>query len=950
MSCQICRTIRTVTALASLLLVLFAPWSHAEEPGLKQHSVFYPAPLIENARRNIRQYDWAKQIRQSVVEQAEPWAGLSDEELWGLMFGPTITRSWMVWSDGHCPSCEQSVPMYNWEVEALERPWKTRCPHCQELFPKNDFYKFYCSGLDKHGVFDAERADRTLLFNEEHPDPNDPLHQYGVDDGEGYVDGTKRWRFIGAYLVYGQWKQAVLGGIKQLAAAYVVTGDQRYAHKAAVMLDRVADLYPTFDFAKQALLYERVRGSGYVSVWHDACEETRELALAYDQIFEGIGGDQELVRFLQAKAEQFAPPNPKNSIQHVRTNIETRILRDSLANTAKISSNYPRTPIAVATMKAVLQWPGNRDEVLSIIDGFLERATAVDGVTGEKGLANYSAFGLQSIALFLGEWGRAIPGFLDELYRRQPRLRDMYRFHIDTWCFTSYYPLSGDTGWFARKIDQYQGVRFQRPDRESGYSHKDATLSPSMFTLMWRLYQLTGDPAFVQALYLANDKTTDGLPYDLFADDPESVQHGVAEVIAKEGDCPKLESVNKQQWHIAILRSGEGPDSRAAWLDYDSGGGHGHWDGMNLGLFAKGLDLMPDCGYPPVQFGGWGSAKASWYKMTASHNTVVVDGKNLGNGAGTTTLWADGEHFRCIRASAPTLIGGQQYERTVATIDMSARDFYLVDIFRVVGGKDHAKFAHSHFGTIDTDGLQLRDAEPYGHDTQMANFRTDPAPGPGWRVDWEIEDRYGILPDDTKVHLRYTDLTMGAQASTAEGWVTRGQYNTSVETWIPRIMVRRRSEKAPLASTFVSVIEPYGDKSGIASVRRLSLYDADGSQYPDPNVAIEILFCNGSRDLLVAADVENPLRLEPAVAQGGAKLVQPEWRLQLAGELCLARKDNTGKLERIALCNAGSSAVEDLRVELKGIQEYVEVAFGQPGWRVVSGSSDGVREIVGARQ
>jgi hypothetical protein len=523
----------------------------------------------------------------------------------------------------------------------------------------------------------------------------------------------------------------------------------------------------------------------------------------------------------------------------------------------------------------------------------------------------------------------------------------MYRFHIDIWCFTSYYPLSGDTGWFARKIDQYQGVRFSRPDRESGYSHKDATLSPSMFTFMWRLHQLTGDPAFVQALYIANDRVVDGLPYDLFAGDPESIRRGVAEVIANHGDSPKLSSVNKQQWHIAILRSGDGPDRRAAWLDYDSGGGHSHRDGMNLGLFAKGLDLMPDFGYPPVQFGGWGSAKASWYKMTASHNTVVVDGKNQAQGAGETTLWADGESFRCVRASAPALMGGQQYERSVATIDTSGGDFYLVDIFRVVGGKDHAKFMHSHFGTISSEGLQLGDGEPYGLGTQMRNFRTDPDPEPGWRVDWEIEDRYGILPQGAKVRLRYTDLTTGAQASTAEGWVTAGQYNTSVETWIPRIMVRRQSETAPLASTFVAVIEPFGERSNIASIRRLPLHDANGAQYPDSNVAVEIALCDGSRDLLVAADVENPLGLEPAVANEGAKLMQPDWKLELEGEVCVVREDNAGNVERIALCKAGSAAVQDVRIELQSIQEYIEIAFQQQGWCVVSGSPDGIQKVVG---
>ncbi len=102
--------------------------------------------------------------------------------------------------------------MYEWIADALGQPWKMRCPHCRELFPKNDFLKFYRSGLNEQNVFDPKRADRFLLFNLEHPDPADPLHKFGVDDGEGYVEGGKRWRFIGAYLIYGQWKQAIVAG------------------------------------------------------------------------------------------------------------------------------------------------------------------------------------------------------------------------------------------------------------------------------------------------------------------------------------------------------------------------------------------------------------------------------------------------------------------------------------------------------------------------------------------------------------------------------------------------------------------------------------------------------------------------------------------------------------------------------------------------------------------
>jgi hypothetical protein len=83
----------------------------------------------------------------------------------------------------------------------------------------------------------------------------------------------------------------------------------------------------------------------------------------------------------------------------------------------------------------------------------------------------------------------------------------------------------------------------------------------------------------------------------------------------------------------------------------------------------------------------------------------------------------------------------------------------------------------------------------------------DPAPAPGWSVDWEIEDRYRLLPRGKQVRLRYTGLTTEAQVGMAESWVSLWSFADTEEAWIPRLMVRRR--RAPLASTFVGVLEPY---------------------------------------------------------------------------------------------------------------------------------------------
>ncbi len=938
---------RRIGNAASIGLMAFAAsWCTAQsQPATKQAGVLFPPAVMEAARHNAATLPWGREMRDRLVASAEPWAKMTDDELWGLMFGSTITRSWMVWSNGYCPTCKKSVPMYTWEMDAVGRPWKTRCPHCQAIFPANDFGKFYRSGLDQHGIFDPKKADRSLLFNAEHPDPSDPLHKFGVDDGEGYVEGDKRWRFIGAYLIYGQWKQAVLGGIRALAAAYVVTGEQRYAHKAGVLIDRVADLYPTFDFKTQAILYEGPGAAGYVSTWHDACEEVRELTLAYDQVFAGLAVDKELVAFLADKAKQFKIENPKSSWPEVRRNIEDRILQDTLTNHTKIRSNYPRTDIALAVIHLVLDTPDHRAEADKIIDALITKSTAVDGVTGEKGLSGYGTIGPTSVAAFLAQLALIDPGWLDRTYQRHPKLRDCYRFHVDTWCLNQYYPTCGDAGAFASRVNTYAGVTFMKPESRLPTNFAGGPMAPSMYTFMYRMCKLTGDPAFAQATYMANGNTVDGLPHDLFVGDPVPIQKEVAALIGREGPTPRLGSVNKQQWHLAILRAGEGNNARAIWLDYDSGGGHSHADGLNLGLYAYGLDLMPDFGYPPVQFGGWGSPRAVWYTLTAAHNTVTVDGRNqFRDAVGQTMLWADGQVLKAIEVAEPGAYKIPVYERTVVNVEISAAESYVFDVFRVVGGKDHAKFIGSHFGTITTQGLNLQAASEFGHGTQLRNLRVDPKAAPGWCVDFKVEDLHKYLPAPHDLHVRYTDLTHDAQGGTAEAWIVAGLYDSTRELWVPRVMTRRQSETDGLASTFVSVIEPYEGRPSIVGIKRLDLGSEFGKDVTDPSVAVEVRLADGRKDLLVAADVEVFLGTR-FVPENPPTVTQTDWQASVQGSLALVRTDSAGQVERIAMCRGNSIRIGDVNVQLKKSTDFIELVFKDGKASVSSGQKEAVENI-----
>jgi oligo-alginate lyase len=881
---------------------------------MKDQSAFYPEAVVRRVRHNVTATAWGAASRDLVVAAAAPWLRYSDAQLWDAMFGHTITRSWMVWSNGHCPACQGQTPMYTWEIDALGRPWKVRCPHCAELFPKNDFHAFYLSGLDEHGVFAPASADRSLLHHAQHPDPADPLHNFGVDDGEGYVDGVQRWRFIGAYLVYGQWKQFVLGGINNLSAAYVVTGDPRYAHGAGVLLDRVADLYSSFDFQLEGLAYERSHSTGYVSTWHDACEESRQLAEAYDRVYPALRKDAGLVEFLAARARAHRLGNPKSTWPDIQRNLESGLLQEVLDNADKIHSNYPRQENALLVIQTVLDWPRNRDHVHELLDAMLGQAMAVDGVTGEKGLAGYATIGPHGVSQILGLFARLESGFLGEVYRRHPRLHELFRFHLDTRCLGRYYPHVGDSGKFTLPVDRYAGAIFG----------PQATLEPSAFSFMMDLYDLTEDAAFVQVLHEANGGHTAQLPLDLFAADPEAFQRKVDGIIQRHGTVPEVRSRNLEHWHIGILRSGAREQERAMWLHYDAGGRHSHRDGLNLGLFAHGMDVLPEFGYPPVQFGGWGSPRANWYKMTAGHNTVVVDGEDQQDGAGRTTLWADGRQIHAIRVAAPELYSIERYERTALLVDIDAEDSYVVDIFRVCGGRDHAKFVHSGFGQVETSGLELQPAADYGQGTQMRGFLGAEHAPDVWSADWTLEDRHGTLSaqngaqETTCRGMRYIDLTAGAAAYRAEAWISLGYDAKNLGDWIPRLMIRRHGEN-PLSSTFVAVLAPHKGSVPVISARRLLLRDPAGKVCGDGHVAVEIALADGRRDLVIALDPEH----------APDQATQKDWGLQMQGDLVWARSEpvpgkKQPRVTMMALVNGAWAQAPSMRVEASAQTALVE--------------------------
>ncbi len=930
----------TLVILCSIILL--SSGQVKSEP-MKNSSVFFPPQYSKLLQKNIQNNPWVNEFKNKCVEAAGPWMPLSDDELWNAGFGPDISRSWMVWSDGWCPACHEPVKMYAWIIDPFQHPWKVECPHCKEFFPKNDFYSYYTSGMNEHGIFDPSLADRSLLFNEEHPTPSDSLYKFGVDDGEGFVMGGKRWRFIGAYLIYGQWKKLIVQGVYNLAQAYAVTGDRQYAHKAAILLDRIADLYPDFSFGTQGFSYEKqdsLKQAGYVSVWHDACMETRALALAYDQIFDAIKDDAELVAFLSQKAKTYKLDNPKTSFELVQKNIETRLFKDVINHRYKIESNFPQTDLTLVTLTTIMEWPQNKDQVMQVLDNMFNKVSAVDGVSGEKGLAGYATIAPRTIAGALSIFSRLDSTLLETLLKRHPNLYKTFRFHVDTWVNEEYYPRVGDTGRFGQKTETYMGAAF---NKISVNNFRDFYFT-SDFTLFKKLYEITKDPVYMQLIYKANNFSVKGLPYDVFATDTTAFQQAVTKAVMKYGTKVNTKSINMQEWCLAILKSGIGDDTRAVWLDYDNGGNHCHADAMNIGLIAKGLDIMPGFGYPPVQFGGWHTPEAKWYRKTASHNTVVVDQKDqmidIGGDetdpmsvllnplkrhrAGKSTLWAIGKTAQAVRATGKNISeeeNTQQYERTVMLVDISDKDSYVFDTFRVVGGTDHAKFVHGFLGELETPRLKLQPCEIYNEQTLMKDFKIDPTPPAAWQATWKFDDYYHYLKNDADIRLQYTDLTHNASASTANTWIAFGF--DGKEDWIKSLMIRRKSSSQPLSSCFVSVMEPLNTVSNIKTISRLPIGTKKNKLYNDMNVAVKIELKNNLTDYIIAMDVENPKHELPDFNQQNYVFLK-ELGLETDAELCWLRKDEKG-LKSLLIANGSFLKADDFNIDLKEKQEIFEL-------------------------
>ena len=100
--------------------------------------------------------------------------------------------------------------------------------------------------------------------------------------------------------------------LDSLRDAYLYTGEAKYGRTGAILLDRIADVYPGFDLLVYRDYYNShgytYRGKILGCIWEQIT--AKSFASAYDAFFPMMD-DVYVVNFLKKKAETYNPDNKK---------------------------------------------------------------------------------------------------------------------------------------------------------------------------------------------------------------------------------------------------------------------------------------------------------------------------------------------------------------------------------------------------------------------------------------------------------------------------------------------------------------------------------------------------------------------------------------------------------------------------------------------------------------
>ena len=815
--------------------VLLPPKVRTPQFPLKSARTLHSDAEIAQLRANIAQYPTAAALAKACLAEAGYWMAWSDQDLHDLVTTAEVPRAVELCNAG-CPIHGRKIyegingSSYPWIVDP-KLPFKVKCPIGGEVYPSNDYAAYYRSGF----------KDKASLKG--------PY----VDDGWGWVapDGQRYWFVAHAnHLVWegpGLDSRCLVNAVQSLGRAYLITGDRAYAHKAAILLHRIAEVYPNMNHEQQSrfgqLMAEtgtRYTGKIVNAIW-EAYQITPELCEGYDAIWETIDGDTALQKFYGKTGDQ------------IRANIEANYLEEAIDAyfADKIRGNYGTHQRALLLLAVVRQHGDNARYVAEVLhrpeghllriglDYALYNSVFRDGAPHESPDYNFVWIKIfAESAPLLKKLGYDIA--------QLPRLKRM----------------------FDAPLDYITTGRHSAPlgDSRNRYA---PVIGDDAITYQTGL-KLYGDPRY--AAFLGGIGATGDKSFGTF----DALFSPALTALAAGADgrvLPPQPSRILSGYGSAILNNPA--DTRSVVLFYGPHVAHYHHDRLHFDLFANGQDMMPDLGYPDGA-NEFNSSIFTWSKTSISHNTVTVDAhRQPANPPGHLELFADGPFARALVADGNgTYPQTTTYRRTLVMVDVpdtatAKNRGYVVDFFDVAGGHQHDYSLHGPTGKFTAIGGKWSAPEPgtlAGPNVKVGELYDDPVRGAkdfkGSYLNYEgsgfqhlvnVQRLQGLEPGhdsviaeyvhdkDPNARLRIRVLPdVGGQLIIADARVSPIKYPELVKYVIARHIDPHNGRK--FSNSIVSVLEPFSTEPFIKTVERLDVLP--------PNV-VTVTRNDGERDIII---------------------------------------------------------------------------------------------------
>lgn len=767
-------------------------------------------------RNNLEKYGWAREERAAILAEADRWAGYDDERLRALVIPPQVPRGYEVHNMG-CPLHGLEINrrrLYDWEID-FDRPFKIKCPVGGEEYPSNDFAAYLASGM----------KDRTLLAG-----------GY-ADDGWGWrrADDPGRAYWFVAYYAHWSMVKFLFPAITALGKAALVAQDPeqagRYAHKCGLLLWQLAVHYPGYDYNTQSreAREHNPRYTGKITnmIWEIWTPDS--AGPAYDAVRPFLFEDREL--------QKLADLDGKGLDAFIRERLLMEAARCIHSGNGRIRGNYGVHQRSLLTLAAVLdekeKHPTSKemvDWVLAnprpVTDGDMGLIDALENLVYRDGMPFESPGYNHGWVSSLSDVAASLANMKVDVFRK-PRFRKLLSWPFDITVAGKYEPPIGDTG------DMFSRSRLLSPATcRQALPYVD---DPRMACVIRR------DAGGGRGLFLPPmDELLDRYP------------PGKTEPIG-------VRSVHFPGYGLASLQSGSEANRTASVLSYGDWRGHKHADQLNLLLYSWDNPLLCDVGYPE-QTDAFNWKLHGFWTNTTCHNTVMVDATKMGRGPAKLHAYEPRGFAQVVDASAEAAYADKVslFRRANIHVEASPTQSYVFDVFYVRGGKQHDFicmgpqadfFCDPALGPVQKKGTLAGEDVPFERFYDDPNYKDKPLGsvsyagyrGSGFQyfynaqrcalkgrglAEWKLTEPG---PDqDAKrawrgVGLRAHMVGMDEEIIACDG-------NPQGYKHLPRsvkFLLRRRAG-GNLCSRFVTVFEPYKDRSWIRSVGAARLEPEDG--------------------------------------------------------------------------------------------------------------------------